>query len=670
MKSILRLLILLAVLQGACTAVAQYSSTVPINNARLTGSTTITGSVTAPGYTAQTGTNTAYLSGTGLTINGVPVGGSGTATALAGQVILQKANGQQIIYTGSINAAYGVSGSADTVIVGSGTYNNDTVALSNSNAHNFRFEPGAVWINSGSGAAMYDSGSDGIVTVAGAGTFNLTGTTSNESFFDITGSGTQLYFSAYQVLGTGTAATTGTSLSIIKSENGGYVNGWAKDYIGTNETVCELAGDGKGVLHFGDQLTSTGSGVSTVVIGNGYVDPAGTQEIFNWFVGPRFISDPNSYVMNVTGTNPQVRVVYVDVGRIAGCFRDPSTDAGTFVAYVNWKFWDPRYFHNGASGNTATTVCTLDGANSFYDFNGDDIQNGGAPLLECSGGNAGGGSLFHSGRAIEGSGTGGSVDAIVINNGTLFLSVDHLTNQSEGNDLTYNNGTLNLYGGKFDDNINVNNGGLDFWSGDCAGIVGTDASNVNFGPGASVEGVPQIVEWPGQIIGGQPLADSQGYLYYAFPTHANNVLADPAGQLYWGGMGNGAAANNTLLTDTNGNIIDASGSPVIDLNGNWLGNTVPASTSLTGGTSTLIVTSTSVNFNSTRFGPLIVLSGTLSGGTSSITNSAIYLHHPWVQLTSVGVTTTSPAVSVSGSTATTSCGITGTDTYNLFIGSN
>lgn len=400
------------------------------------------------GISWNNGTSTAGLNAAngGVTsVNGftgaVIIETGSLATALANQVLVAKQNGQSFFVsatTSTIASAYSSSATNDTIIVGAGTWP-ASVVLTPNNAHSFFLEAGAVMTNSGTAATITDAGTNcGVVNIGGFGSFSNSGTSA--AVFSISGSGTQLNVACATVAMSRPSAT-GT-VAAISVTVGGYVNLHAASISCSNCSAIYGTGNGSFFVQSDDLIATTGSGVSTVLIGNGTVGTSAQREIPHWITCKRLVSDPNErgfYIPN--GVNTQNGVFYINADRISACVEDGINSASSI--YLDANLIDPQLNHDGTTGTTSRTVLALNGTTSYYVINIGTEHAVGPTALEIAGGGGVGPllpGLDVSQIHIHGMYVLGSNPAIVANAGSDFYLTCGIVYNDGNTGLVFNGG--------------------------------------------------------------------------------------------------------------------------------------------------------------------------------------------------------------------------------------
>lgn len=519
------------------------------------------------------------------------------ATALANQVIVAKQNGQSFFVsatTSTIASAFTLSSTNDTIIVGAGIWPANVIFTPN-NAHSFYLESGAIITNSGNVNTFTDAGANcGIINIGGFGSFQNSG--SSTSIFAISGSGTQLNVQCGNIT-MSTPSLSGTSIAAIRSNVGGYINLHAASISCSNCSAIESSGDGSFFIQSDDLIATTGSGISTTIIGNGFPGNANQREIPHWLTCKRFVSDPNERVFYVpNGINTQQGFFYINADRIAGCLEDGINSNSSI--YVRNQLWAPQMNHDGSIPTSTRTLSTWNCPTSYYNVKAGTVYTNGPSAFVLAGGegftnqlvvvlsyfdvdriygsssinpsiisNPGTQAEFHCPKVYNLTGVGlvfngdaltfigdmlGQSPSVTLNaRGCFFLD-------SQINGITPNSNIYNYFNSTFGGSID---------SGDTAPLIYPGPTNVQpvslatsgalyYPDGSNLatpNSNPSMALWYPDL--NVQLADATGNLYYSYfiggPSQFQPVLADVNGSLYWP-----SNTPQSTLINTSGDLFD------------------------------------------------------------------------------------------------------------------
>lgn len=519
------------------------------------------------------------------------------ATALANQVIVAKQNGQSFFVsatTSTIASAFTSSSTNDTIIVGAGIWPANVIFTPN-NAHSFYLESGAIITNSGNVNTFTDAGANcGIINIGGFGSFQNSG--SSTSIFAISGSGTQLNVQCGNIT-MSTPSLSGTSIAAIRSNVGGYINLHAASISCSNCSAIESSGDGSFFIQSDDLIATTGSGISTTIIGNGFPGNANQREIPHWLTCKRFVSDPNERVFYVpNGINTQQGFFYINSDRIAGCVEDGLNSNSAI--YIKSQLWTPKINHDGSTGISTRTVGVFNCPTSYYNIKGGTMYANNVSAFVIGGGEGFTNQLVVSRSyfdvdRIYTTGTNASITSnpgcqatfncpILYNlngvslvfNGDAFTFIGDIIGinpsvtlnargcfflNSEINGITTNGNVYNYFNATFNGSVDQLDTASVLYPGPTNSLPISLATNssVNYPDGSELGGQgsinPMSLWYPGGL--NLELADSGGNLYYPFAPFESvpPTLVDSNGNLYWPKQG----ANVPFINQT-GDIFDYS----------------------------------------------------------------------------------------------------------------
>jgi hypothetical protein len=374
----------------------------------------------------------------------------------------------------TIATAISAAESGQTVFVYPGTYAGQITLADGVNLH---FEEGVIITYIGDGPTITDAGQPVTCNISGKGSLQNAGPgTTMAAVILIASDSSTVYIDCHEIIMTSPGTNTGTVYTVNGINVGTAANGpggsGAVHYIvagifsgnGLLQIACDhivctgcsaivRTGNGKFFITVGDECMSSGTGVSTIVIGTGTTGDSSQREQPGWLTCKRIISDPSERVLSVEG-NSFGMVMYLNADRIAGCVEDPAIFLGPFnvggeiVLYVNWSFWTPIYNHDGSFATTTRDLCVLKSIGSFYGFDGTDIAAENVRLFDLAGGTSSVNSFIRVGRAY---GLTSMVEEIRVAAGTnITMHIDRLecnnTNGSGQNGIVYNGGNLILSG--------------------------------------------------------------------------------------------------------------------------------------------------------------------------------------------------------------------------------